>query len=88
LRESSTASKRWRLRYQEGTESSAVFQHYEMEPQFERRYRLWQDIHRLFWERVPFLLYGDVFNLTGMHKHVQGPFDMPSWYFWNVWLDK
>ena len=55
-----------------------------MEPQFERRYRLWQDIHRLFWERVPFLLYGDVFNLTGMHKHVQGPFDMPSWYFWNV----
>jgi alkanesulfonate monooxygenase SsuD/methylene tetrahydromethanopterin reductase-like flavin-dependent oxidoreductase (luciferase family) len=56
----------------------------EMEPQFERRYRLWQDIHRLLWERVPFLLYGDVFNLTGMHKHVQGPFDMPSWYFWNV----
>jgi hypothetical protein len=56
----------------------------ETEPPFERRYRLWQDIHRLFWDRVPFIQHGDRFKLTVMRKHVQGPFDMPSWYFWNV----
>jgi ABC-type transport system substrate-binding protein len=60
----------------------------ETELQFERRYRLWQDIHRLFWDRVPFIQYGDTFWLTVMRKHVHGPFDMPRWYFWNVWLSQ
>jgi hypothetical protein len=60
----------------------------ETELQFERRYRRWQDSHRLFWDRVPFIQYGDTFWLTVMRKHVQGPFDMRWWYFWNVWLDK
>ena len=49
--------------------------------QFERRYRLWQDIHRLFWDRVPFIRHDDTFWLMVMRKHVQGPFDMPVWYF-------
>jgi peptide/nickel transport system substrate-binding protein len=65
-----------------------LLQAMETELQFERRYRLWQDIHRLFWERVPFIQYGDTFWLRVMRKHVHGPFDMPVWYFWNVWLDK
>lgn len=61
----------------------------ETELQFERRYRLWQDIHRLFWDRVPFIQYGDTFWLTVMRKHVRGPFDMPGWgYLWNVWLSQ
>jgi peptide/nickel transport system substrate-binding protein len=65
-----------------------LLQAMETELLFERRYRLWQDIHRLFWDRVPYILYGDTFWLTVMRKHVHGPFDMPWWYFWNVWLDK
>jgi peptide/nickel transport system substrate-binding protein len=65
-----------------------LLQAMETELQFERCYRLWQDIHRLFWDRVPFIQYGDTFWLTVMRKHVHGPFDMPRWYFWNVWLDK
>jgi hypothetical protein len=28
------------------------------------------------------------FELTVMHQHVHGLFDMRWWYFWNVWLDK
>jgi ABC-type transport system substrate-binding protein len=67
---------------------SQLWQVMETEPQFERRYRLWQDIHRLFWNRVPFIQHGDMFALTVMRKHVHGPFDMPWWSFWNVWLDQ
>jgi hypothetical protein len=65
-----------------------LLQAMETELQFERRYRLWQDIHRLFWDRVLFILYGDTFWLMVMRKHVHGPFDMPWWYFWYVWLDQ
>jgi len=65
-----------------------LLQAIETELQFERRYRLWQDIYWLFWDRVPFIQHGDMFWLTVMRKHVQGPFDMRQWYFWNVWLDK
>jgi peptide/nickel transport system substrate-binding protein len=65
-----------------------LLQAMETELQFERRYRLWQDIHRLFWDRVPFIQYGDTFWLTVMRQHVHGPFDMPQWYFWNVWLSQ
>ena len=67
-----------------------LLQAMKTEPQFERRYRLWQDIHRLFWDRVPFIQYGETFWLRVMRKHVRGPFDMPGitgWYFWNVWLE-
>ena len=60
----------------------------ETERQFEKRYRLWQDLQRLFWERVPMIHYGHTFRLNVMRKHVNGPFDMPQPYFWNVWLDK
>ncbi len=48
----------------------------ETDPRFERRYRLWQDIHRLFWDRVAFIQYGDAFWLTAMRRHVHGSFDM------------
>jgi peptide/nickel transport system substrate-binding protein len=60
----------------------------ETELQFEKRYRLWQDIQQLFWERVPFIHYGHVFRLLAMRKHVHGSFDMPYLYFWNVWVEK
>jgi peptide/nickel transport system substrate-binding protein len=65
-----------------------LFDAMETEVQFERRYRLWQDFHRLFWERVPYILHGDRFDLIVMRKHVHGRFDMPQVYFWNVWLAK
>jgi len=65
-----------------------LLQAMETELQFERCYRLWQDFHRLFWERVPFIQHGDMFELTVMRQHVHGLFDMRWWYFWNVWLDK
>jgi hypothetical protein len=37
-----------------------LLQAMETEPKFERRYRLWQDIHRLFWDRIPFIQHGDM----------------------------
>ena len=61
----------------------------ETERQFEKRYRLWQDIQRLFWERVPYIHYGHASRFVAMRKHVHGrPFDMPNPYFWNVWVEK
>jgi peptide/nickel transport system substrate-binding protein len=59
-----------------------------IELQFERRYRLWQDLQRLFYERVPAIHHGWVFIPWVMRKHVHGPFDMFFPYFWNVWLGK
>jgi peptide/nickel transport system substrate-binding protein len=61
----------------------------ETERQFEKRYRFWQDIQRLFWERVPYIHYGHASHFIAMRKHVHGrPFDMPNPYFWNVWVEK
>jgi hypothetical protein len=60
----------------------------EAELQFEQRYRLWQDLHQLFWDRVPFILNDDMFGLGIMRKHIHGPLDMPLSYFWNVWLSQ
>jgi peptide/nickel transport system substrate-binding protein len=59
-----------------------------IETQFEKRYTLWQEVHKLFWERVPVIRYGDIFALNVMRKNVNGPFDMIRPYFWNVWLEK
>ena len=42
----------------------------ETERQFEKRYRLWQDIQRLFWERVPYIQYRHVSRFVAMRKHV------------------
>lgn len=65
------------------------------ERQFEKRYRLWQAIQQLFWERVPRIQYGRVSSSIIMHQRVHGPFDMrcPSPtcdfpYFWNAWLEE
>ncbi len=61
----------------------------EIERQFEKRYRLWQDLQRLFWERVPYIHYGHASRFVAMRKHVHGrPFDMLNPYFWNVWVEK
>jgi peptide/nickel transport system substrate-binding protein len=61
----------------------------ETERRFEKRYRLWQDLQRLFWERVPYIHYGHASRFVAMRKHVHGrPFDMPIPYFWNVWVEK
>ena len=58
------------------------------ELQFEKRYRLWQDIQRLFWERVPVIHYDHRCGLIVMRKYVHGSFDMWPHYFWNVWVEK
>src|SRR5262245_474414 len=61
----------------------------ETERQFEKRYRLRQDLQRLFWECVPYIHYGHASRFVAMRKHVHGrPFDMPNPYFWNVWVEK
>jgi ABC-type transport system substrate-binding protein len=58
------------------------------ELQFEKRYRLWQAIQELFWERVPVIHYGRMSGLSVMRQHVHGPFDMSFPNFWNVWVGK
>jgi peptide/nickel transport system substrate-binding protein len=63
-----------------------LWQAMSSELQFERRYRLWQDLNRLFWERAIGIHYGYLFLPWVMRKDVQGPFDMVFPYFWNVWL--
>jgi peptide/nickel transport system substrate-binding protein len=58
----------------------------QSEMQFERRYRLWQPIQRLVWERVLLIHHGDMFYPRVLRRHVHGPFDTVPAYFWNVWL--
>ena len=54
-----------------------------------KRYDLWVQMTKTFYEKVPVIRYGDLFGLRGMRKYVKGfddKVERPR--FWGVWLDK
>ena len=54
-----------------------------------KRYALWEQQHRLFYEKVPSIRYGDLHGLRAMRKTVGGFDDKTERpRFYNVWLEK
>jgi peptide/nickel transport system substrate-binding protein len=59
------------------------------EGDYRKRFALWEQVTRTFYDRVPVARYGDLFGLRAMRSHVKG-FDTTLMRprFHNVWLDK
>ena len=55
---------------------------------FDKRYALWKEVHKAFYDQVPVIRHPDIFGLNVMSKHVKGTAGMMRPFFWNVWLDK
>jgi peptide/nickel transport system substrate-binding protein len=54
-----------------------------------KRYALWEQTTKVFYDKVPVARYGDLFGLRAMRKHVKGFNDRTERpRFWGVWLDK
>jgi len=54
-----------------------------------KRYALWEQTTKLFYEKVPVARYGDLFGLRAIRKSVKGfndKIERPR--FWGVWLEK
>jgi peptide/nickel transport system substrate-binding protein len=59
------------------------------ETDYKKRYALWEQMHRLFYEKVPSIRYGDLHGLRAMRKSVKGFNDKTERpRFYNVWLEK
>src|SRR6266567_3337752 len=59
------------------------------EPDPKKRMALWEEVHRVFYERVPVIRYGDLFGLRAMQAYVKGYNEKMAFpRFYNVWLDK
>jgi peptide/nickel transport system substrate-binding protein len=59
------------------------------EGDYKKRFALWEQVTRVFYDRVPVARYGDLFGLRAMRTHVKG-FDptLMRPRFHNVWLEK
>jgi peptide/nickel transport system substrate-binding protein len=59
------------------------------ETDYKKRFALWEQVTRTFYDRVPVARYGDLFGLRAMRTHVKG-FDTTLMRprFHNVWLEK
>jgi peptide/nickel transport system substrate-binding protein len=55
---------------------------------FEKRYALWKEAHKIFYDWVPVIRHGDIFGLSVMTPAVKGTAGMMRPFFWNVWLEK
>jgi peptide/nickel transport system substrate-binding protein len=54
-----------------------------------KRYGLWEQQHRVFYDKVPVIRYGDLFGLRAIRKSVKGFNDRTERIrAWNVWLEK
>jgi peptide/nickel transport system substrate-binding protein len=54
-----------------------------------KRYALWEQMTKVFYEKVPVARYGDLFGLRAMRKTVKGFNDKTERpRFWGVWLEK
>jgi len=59
------------------------------EGDYKKRFALWEQVTRVFYDKVPVARYGDLFGLRASRSHVKG-FDTTLMRprFHNVWLDK
>jgi peptide/nickel transport system substrate-binding protein len=54
-----------------------------------KRYAIWEQQHKVFYEKVPVARYGDLHGLHAMRSHVKGYNERLEWIrFQNVWLDR
>lgn len=53
-----------------------------------KRKDLFKQQQQLFWEKNPYLKFGDMFTFRAARKEVKGLFDKGPAYYWNVWIDK
>jgi peptide/nickel transport system substrate-binding protein len=54
-----------------------------------KRMALWEEVHKLFYERVPVIRFGDLLGLRAMQAHVKGFNESMAFpRFHNVWLEK
>jgi peptide/nickel transport system substrate-binding protein len=56
------------------------------ETEFNKRYAIWTEIQRWFWDEVPNIKFGDFFSLRIKQKHIMGYANRYRPFFWNVWL--
>jgi peptide/nickel transport system substrate-binding protein len=56
------------------------------ETEFSKRYAIWSEIQKWFWEEVPVIKFGDFFTLRIKQKQVAGYANRNRPFFWNVWL--
>ena len=56
------------------------------ETEFPKRYAIWVDIQKWFWDEVPVIKFGDFFTLRIQQKQVMGYANRYRPFFWNVWL--
>jgi peptide/nickel transport system substrate-binding protein len=54
-----------------------------------KRMALWEEVHKLFYERVPVLRFGDLLGLRAMQTHLKGFNESMAFpRFYNVWLER
>jgi peptide/nickel transport system substrate-binding protein len=59
------------------------------ETDYKKRFALWEQMHKAFYEKVPVIRYGDLFGLRAASKKLQGLNEKTERVrLWNVWLDK
>jgi peptide/nickel transport system substrate-binding protein len=56
------------------------------ETDFTKRYAIWTEIQKWFWEEVPVIKFGDFFILRIKQKQVAGYANRNRPFFWNAWL--
>jgi len=56
------------------------------ETDFAKRYAIWVEIQKWFWDEVPVIKFGDFFTLRIQQKQVMGYANRYRPFFWNVWL--
>jgi peptide/nickel transport system substrate-binding protein len=55
---------------------------------FKKRFEIWKDVQKTFWEEVPAIKLGDLFVLRLKQKNLKGNRNMIEPFYWNVWLEK
>jgi peptide/nickel transport system substrate-binding protein len=65
-----------------------LLQQLKEEPDFDRRYEIWEEIHEYYWQEAPAVKLGDYFNLHAARSNVHGYAAMNQMFWYNVWLEE
>lgn len=52
------------------------------------RKELWEDLQLAFYEEIPYIQFGEMYNLRATRAEVQGFHNRPDFFVWNVWIDE
>jgi len=69
-------------------EKDQLLQAMGREPDFKKRYAMWEKVQTMFYAEAPRIKIGDYFRLDARRKDVMGYEPGPYMHFWNVWLDR